>query len=119
MRTSARSESGVVRMNNRIVDVLREEAEKHLVCVREDYSGRAMYGRKCFGIVGSQWSLAEVVGWARERLAGIDIPQPKTDSMGLDDIWYWPELEGDPERSIDASWDPLTTNDCYNSPLDF
>jgi len=90
-------------MNNRIVDVLREEAEKHLVCVREDYSGRAMYGRKCFGIVGRHWSLAEVVGWARTRLDGhgIEIPQPKTDYMGLDDIWYWPELEGDPSRAID------------------
>lgn len=62
----------------------------------EDYSGRAMYGATCIGIVTDQVSrvglfyreLAEVTGDEElaERLADAE----RQDSMGLSAIIYWP-----------------------------
>lgn len=69
--------------------------------LRDDYSGRGMYGDECFGIVTDgpglllQFAVAlaaqsdpdndefdvEVMGW----IAGV-----REDSMGLSTIYYWP-----------------------------
>ena len=64
--------------------------------IYEDYSGRAMYGATCFGIVapgpiGSFWAfLAEDVG--AEAAANLAANQ-RTDAMGLDTIHYFPGFE--------------------------
>lgn len=55
--------------------------------VREDYSGRAMYGKKCWGIVADD--LVECIERAAERgLSGA-----RYDSMGNRVIVYWPNPE--------------------------
>lgn len=64
------------------------------------YSGRAMYGRQCIGIVvqDSGHSLvARVMCVAegteeREELADI-FDNTSTDSMGYDSIMYWPKMK--------------------------
>jgi hypothetical protein len=62
------------------------------------YSGREMYGKKCLGIVlessSGLWPLAIELGKHED-----DLPytftqrEPKTDSLGLDVIAYWPGVE--------------------------
>lgn len=72
--------------------------------VHRDYSGKFMFGRTCFGISGSgnvltQFYIAihdlsfddefeeEVsVFWNREI-------EPCSDSLGLDTIWYFPQVQ--------------------------
>lgn len=61
--------------------------------LRRDYSGRGMYGDKCFGIVCGDREygafLVELAGddpeLARELADSV-----KTDSMGTRAIYYWP-----------------------------
>ena len=63
----------------------------------ENYSGRAMYGDKCFGVVGSIGDLVKFVLAlssydARGELGGdIDwVADVVTDGMGMQSIFYWP-----------------------------
>lgn len=55
------------------------------------YSGRGMYGKECVGVdldaTSDLWGLAQEM--AR---SGIICDQPRTDSMGLGIIAYWPRL---------------------------
>ena len=73
----------------RVVD---EASYLGLEDVREDYSGRGMYGAGCFGIVAE--SLDEVVPILRKALGdtpALDLLEAMTtDSMGLDTIYYFP-----------------------------
>ena len=82
--------------------------------VRWDYSGRGMYGRTCFGFVGSIRQLtafAYCLGYASGELHGSDDPRNwdeadeletvytdlladvTTDNMGYDTIFYFPSVE--------------------------
>ena len=60
----------------------------------EDYSGRAMFGDTCFGIV---CGLNEFIHFITDYVsAGGDdsdlswLRNVRCDSMGLSTIWYWP-----------------------------
>lgn len=72
--------------------------------VRMDYGGRGMYGKDCLGIVtdGSGWALATQVMEAQEYTSYAEeddlldyllTHEPRVDSMGLGDIYYWPGLQ--------------------------
>lgn len=72
--------------------------------LRFDYSGRGMYGRECFGIVGGLEDLIRFVAtWAakceneyedHERFNDYDwLTDIRSDSMGLSSIWYWPSVQ--------------------------
>ena len=56
------------------------------------YSGRAMYGKQCVAVTldsdADLWALAWEFG-ARD----IEPGPPKTDSLGLNVIAYWPHIE--------------------------
>lgn len=55
--------------------------------VYEGYSGRGMYGKRCWGVAGSDFSeIIEVA--AQHGLKGATV-----DSLGLDSIVYWPDME--------------------------
>lgn len=66
---------------------------------RDDYSGRGMYGKTCFGIVGTASDFAlfcAAVGWcAREALMNDWdwVGNVRSDSMGRSTIWYWPGVQ--------------------------
>lgn len=58
------------------------------------YSGRAMFGDVCPGIVCPPYDTPKVVTAARR--AGIKA-YPSHDNMGRDNIVYWPAIKSDPE----------------------
>lgn len=67
-----------------------------------NYSGRGMYGRECFGIVGTVSDLVGFVTEAVRRGAVGDetvagfvqyIEDVSTDNMGLDMIFYWQDVQ--------------------------
>lgn len=69
-------------------------AETYEMTLRNDYSGRGMYGEKCFGI--DYWSTSswEVAKYLMEAL-GVDrtyqiMEVHHMDSMGMDYIHYFP-----------------------------
>ncbi len=53
----------------------------------DDYSGRGMFGRRCVGIVGA--SAEPIV----EAAAMAGVTGAFRDSMGMDVIVYWPDVE--------------------------
>jgi hypothetical protein len=66
-------------------------------CLREDYSGRSMYGKKCIGLVCSLGEFLQFIGSYIENCVlaeeGDDwswVTNVCSDSMGLSAIWYWP-----------------------------
>jgi hypothetical protein len=54
--------------------------------VYEGYSGRGMYGDKCWGITGDAAKIIEIAG--AHGVFGANM-----DSMGRDSIVYWPALK--------------------------
>lgn len=79
-----------------IAQIFPEEDED---VVRENYSGRGMYGRTCVGIVVgcTQLAFKFFAALAMEDVAGPDVAfqlaeQAQTDSMGRDMIVYFPRL---------------------------
>lgn len=72
--------------------------------VHTDYSGRGMMGTECFGIATTQtgWDLSRAVQDALDNgeegadntyaLEYLSEHEPRTDSLGLDTIYYWPGL---------------------------
>lgn len=74
--------------------------------LRRDYSGRGMFGDRCFGIVGGPGQFASFIaavavgeseGAASEGLAERLAENVVTDDMGLSTIYYFPAylLDGD------------------------
>jgi hypothetical protein len=76
--------------------------------IRDDYSGRAMYGRECFGIVGNESDLVTfikgvaVAAYQAGQENDDDNPvieladeleNVRSDSMGMDAIYYWPSVQ--------------------------
>lgn len=69
------------------------------------YSGRAMYGKECFAIVtdDSAWQIAvraaRYLGEEQDDMEDTSAleyildHEPRTDSMGLGTVYYWPGLE--------------------------
>jgi hypothetical protein len=63
--------------------------------IRENYSGRGMYGTECVGVTGSTAELVAFVVTLTTILNdnGDDadwVTNVRQDSMGLQTIWYWP-----------------------------
>lgn len=58
---------------------------------REDYSGRGMYGKFCYGIVTNRDNHNAVIA----DIHNSDLPEPAQDSMGLGTILYWPQFKSD------------------------
>lgn len=57
--------------------------------IRTGYGGRDMYGRVCYGIVVDD-DVDALMEWGRMQM-----PQrPERDSMGMNTILYWPDVEG-------------------------
>lgn len=92
---------------NELESVLYEAEIDASEQLRKDYSGRAMYGERCFGIVGSAADLVRfcvTVGrlhaeyeehpqhcFAPTVVDGVEwLEGVRTDSMGHGAIYYWP-----------------------------
>ena len=66
--------------------------------LRDDYSGRGMYGATCFGIVGNIGDFARfIVSFIANHADDSTDPDwlgnVLTDGMGLDTIFYWPGVQ--------------------------
>jgi hypothetical protein len=61
------------------------DEQRHL---REDYSGRGMFGRTCWGIVTAV---------PADVIAAVGVKGAKMDSMGRRTIVYWPKVSGSGE----------------------
>jgi hypothetical protein len=66
---------------------------------RFDYSGRCMYNKKCFGVVCSDplETIELLCDYIRDNYEDCDsardiLGSPRMDSMGLDQILYFPSL---------------------------
>lgn len=62
---------------------------------RFQYSGRFMYGQTCLGLVGNLNTLIEFIQWIVpeiSELAESDMSNVRSDNMGLDMIYYWPDI---------------------------
>jgi hypothetical protein len=57
--------------------------------LRDDYSGRGMFGKTCYGIV------TDNPDGCIEEAAEEGIKGARRDSMGLKHIVYWPHIPGD------------------------
>lgn len=71
---------------------LEEIADQVDGTVRDDYSGRGMYGKTCFGIVADNSVLlgAALIITLGEDLGLQMAEKTVTDSMGRSTIFYWP-----------------------------
>ena len=62
--------------------------------LRTDYSGRGMYGDKCFGLVCSEGELLRFIVHLAQRGEDVNwIDSVRSDSMGRSTIWYWPQVQ--------------------------
>lgn len=65
--------------------------------IRTDYSGRFMFGKTCFGIVGNTGTLGVFMAHVAvliPELRDYDfITNLRWDEMGLDMIYYWPDIQ--------------------------
>jgi hypothetical protein len=64
------------------------KAEKLGLNVYHDYSGRGMFGKTCLGVAGSMQDLDTLLSEIKGSAQGL-----RKDNMGLDYIYYWPEIE--------------------------
>ena len=86
---------------------------------RNSYSGRMMYGKSCVGITGSFDNCMAVIADTISALAAelfdsddhefhkfddyvSTLMRFRMDSMGLDSIVYWPDLEPLPDENEDG-----------------
>ena len=98
------------------IDVIEEALD---ICTDSDgelyrgYSGRAMYGRTCVGIVVENVGQLIAFGRELERVADrqdveIDLGDAVTDSMGLRMIAYWPNWDtADEDEDEDDGIGPM------------
>lgn len=89
---------------------------------RFDYSGRGMYGRKCFGFVASGHAMLAYSSFIKE-LADLQInleelrdvldyvTDVRWDNMGLDAIIYFPTLQIDEPDGVDDSEDDYSVDE--------
>lgn len=68
------------------------------------YSGRGMYGKECLAVDVSQKDEHALMFEVGKAVGAFNVPldvqralrNPKTDSMGLDIVIYWPDLSESP-----------------------
>lgn len=70
------------------IDIIEDIAWDLNAEVRDDYSGRGMRGKVCYGLVVEQDLVNETIAMA--AIKGLSGAQ--TDSMGLKTIVYWPHV---------------------------
>lgn len=97
--------------------------------VRDDYSGRCMYGDRCFGFTGGPETITQFFGIMHRMASGEwdhtsdeadgiseeaevffgEEPSLSWDSMGLDMIFYFPRVtvEEDPDLEYDEDEDEV------------
>ena len=63
--------------------------EDHGYGVRLDYSGRCMFGKRCFGVVVESAADLFSIG---QLLYEYEMQSPTIDRMGLGIIAYWPSI---------------------------
>lgn len=88
--------SGQILERKHVIAAL-EDAGLEQEALREDYSGRGMYGKECPGLVGSRKEFvrfyirlaAQIGADEAEDLANA----AREDSMGREEIVYWPGTE--------------------------
>ncbi len=74
------------------IEIIREVAAEIGGKVRENYSGRGMFGKICFGIIYRD--VQTIIEEAAER----GLKGASQDNMGLDYIVYWPSVSKDSAR---------------------
>lgn len=69
------------------------------------YSGKRMYGRECVGFVGTYHQLTSFLLETALRFSSLDYGEyedfllgMERDNMGLDLIFYWPDVDVEPLR---------------------
>lgn len=87
------------------------EAARNVSEVR-DYSGRGMYGKRCLAIEVARGNVLELAADLMEEVHEDNIQaladvfrNARTDSLGLDEIVYFPEVEWQAEWDEDNSED--------------
>ena len=71
--------------------------------VRADYSGRGMYGRTCFALVGQLSDLMKFVMFLSDlEIMDRSIENVSMDSMGRDMIFYWEDVQVKKEMKSDG-----------------
>lgn len=81
---------------------LVEDVESQLedeVDVRDDYSGRYMYGAECLAVVGDHYVLEVFLDAATYYDVDVSLGSVLEDSMGLRSVYYWPGVEVEKEAS--------------------
>ena len=88
---------------NKLLQVIKSQAEYYGVSYRADYSGRGMYGRSCVSISGSRMDCMVVIGEVIKDMSD-SVPKDEfsdvvdimldysNDSMGLGIVLYWPYI---------------------------
>ena len=74
---------------DKVLDALEGLAEE-FGQLQTNYSGRAMFGASCTGIVTQR---AQALQAAAMRLNLLELTDIRTDSMGRDTIVYWPQVQ--------------------------
>ena len=78
--------------------------------LRTDYSGRFMYGENCIGFVTGRYCYADLedildfIGDYETDTEWVDHLRQtvRTDSMGMGQIYYWPNLKPVYERAFES-----------------
>lgn len=84
-----------MKLNQEDLGTLEEAAGEAEMDFRTDYSGRGMYGKTCVGVTGDTAKLVHFVLLVGEKdldFALDNLTNMSQDSMGLDTIFYWPQL---------------------------
>ena len=85
-----------------IKELIREYCDGEGLDLREDYSGRGMYGKSCVAITCDNplYTVCELFAYivdSDDDLDGYDVQcalgEPKQDSMGMSSILYFPRLK--------------------------
>lgn len=87
--------------SNPIFEILQDAADECDFQIRESYSGRGMFGKDCFGIVGSFENLGTFISMVTAELIESFYEEGDTlfdnmrmDNMGqYDYIFYWPDIQ--------------------------
>ena len=67
------------------------------VDIRDDYSGRYMYGATCLAVVGDNYVLDVFMDAAWYYGIDVSLRNMSEDSMGLSSVFYWPHVRVEKE----------------------
>ena len=67
------------------------------VDIRDDYSGRGMFGEECLAVVGDNYTLDVFLDAARYFGIKASLRTMQQDSMGLSSVYYWPHIKVEKE----------------------